>query len=159
MTNLLNGNGKFVTGHNKCSKITKSTTIQLANCSSELLFAVSLCGQQRPNCERAIRLANLTFLFFFKLTSSSNLTNKNLMQFGLEIQTSWYWRPFRTRCMSIWRFSYNDWYYHLPKYWSVLLNHPVYAPLAVTLRASLQSVRTLYFCVSHYYHNNQWLFP
>jgi hypothetical protein len=55
---------------NSCTKI--------AGCSSELIFHVSLCGQQHPKCEQAIRLVYSTF--FCKYRSWTNLTNKSLKE-------------------------------------------------------------------------------
>jgi hypothetical protein len=47
---------------------------------------VSLCGQQHPDCERAIRLVCPPF--FCKLRSSSNATNKNITELSMVIQTA-----------------------------------------------------------------------
>jgi hypothetical protein len=50
---------------------------------------VSVCWQQHPKFERAIRLVYPSF--FFKLFSTSNHTNKNLTELGLDIQTALPW--------------------------------------------------------------------
>ena len=79
-------------------------TLQLV-CEDRVLFVsvdlhVSLCSQQHPKCERAIRL--LYPNFFCQLRSSSDLTNKNKTYFDLEVQTAASRYPFRIRHMFIW---------------------------------------------------------
>jgi hypothetical protein len=87
-------------------------------------FHGSLCWQRHPKCERAIRLVYPPF--FCALRSTSNPTIKSLTAFGLEIQTAVSRQPFRISHMFI--FSHYNQYYHLPKYFAFLLNHPVYKP-------------------------------
>lgn len=60
-------------------------------CEDDVLFVtgdlhVSLCGQQHPKCELAIRRVYPPF--FYKLRRSSKSTSKNLTELGQEIQTA-----------------------------------------------------------------------
>ena len=61
---------------------------------------VSLCWQQHPYCERAIRLVYPHF--FCSLRSSSRPTNINLADLGLEIGTAPSRQPFTIRHVFIW---------------------------------------------------------
>ena len=89
---------------------------------------LSLCGQQHPNCERAIRLVYSTF--YLKLLSSSSPTKKkkNLKELGLEILLN------SSVSVAIQNFthvhvnslSHNDRCYCLSNYWPFLLDHPVF---------------------------------
>jgi len=69
------------------SRIQPQCTLQL-KCEDRPLFVsvdeVSLCWQQFPECEQAIRL--MYSPTFCKLHSSSNPTNKNRSELGLEIK-------------------------------------------------------------------------
>jgi hypothetical protein len=86
MLNPLHRNDKFVRFNNKYTKITTArlsavciSFAKIACCSSEMVLGqVPLCGQQHANCERSIHLVYP--LFFCKLRSSSNPTNKNVKQ-------------------------------------------------------------------------------
>ena len=90
MTDLLHRNNRFVTVHNERSKNPHrqpvSATLQFVYEDRMLLVWVDiqdyLCSQQHPKCSNFSRAS-----FFFKLNSSSNPTNKNVTELGVEMQT------------------------------------------------------------------------
>ena len=106
MTNLLHRNEKFGTVRNKCSIIPLSsslhfvTRVRRSRFVRLSWFSCSLCWQQHPYCERPIRLVYPHS--FCKHRSSSRPTNKNLVDLGLEIETTPSPQPFTIRHMFIW---------------------------------------------------------
>jgi hypothetical protein len=111
MTTLLHRNSRFVTVHNKYSKIPTWTSVHFATCVwrrlvvwSDLHF--SLGRQQRPKCDRALRLVRPPI--FLKLRSSSNPTNKNVTSSGLEISTVLSRWPLRIKITFVWHF-FSQW--------------------------------------------------
>ena len=95
------------------------------------LLHSSLCPRQHRKCELSIRLVYPPF--FCKLRSSSDPTNKNLREMGLEIQ-----RVCLQRLKILHVFIYiciyirNYRYYHLAKYWPFVLNRPVWIAWSAT---------------------------
>jgi hypothetical protein len=65
--------------------------------------------------------------FFFKGPASFNPTNKNLTDLGLEIQTALNLVTLQNSTHILLKFFYNDQDCPFPKYWPLLLNHPVYS--------------------------------
>ena len=89
VANLLQREDKFVTVHNECSKTPTSASVQFAvlvRTSRVVCLSwsshVSLCRQQHLECERAIPIVRPPF--FRKLRPSSNPTNENVTELGLE---------------------------------------------------------------------------
>lgn len=72
---------KSVTFHNKCTKIPPPTSMHFATHVWKLrvvfrVYRFPLCRQQRPECDRTIRLVYPTFVCKFR--SSSTGTEENL---------------------------------------------------------------------------------
>jgi len=96
-------NCKFITVHNKCSKIPPSNSTNFAN----RLRRSGVVRQQHPKCRRPIR-------FFCKLRSSSNSTNKNPMDSNSRFKQLYLGDHSELDTCSYELFSNNNRYYHLP---------------------------------------------
>ena len=100
---------RIVTVHSNVRKSHRQPqcTLQLV-CEDLVLFVwadlhVPLCSQQQPNCRRAVRLVYPPS--FCKLCCSSNPTNKNLKELGLEFHTALSQQPTRIIHTFIWSYS------------------------------------------------------
>jgi hypothetical protein len=87
-------------------------------CDDHVLFTCLYVGSSMQN-------ASQQFVHFFStFPSASKPTNNNLQQSGLDIQTTFISVTIQTRTHAhVNFFSHKD---HLQKYWTFLLNHPVY---------------------------------
>jgi hypothetical protein len=81
---------------------------------------VTLCGQQHPKCGLAFRLVYPHF--FCQFHSSSNPTNRNLTELGLEIQPTVSRQPFRIRHVFIRIFFFFQWPILSVSSWITLYN-------------------------------------
>lgn len=126
MTNLSRRNDRLIAVHNKCSKFPLSTSVHFVThvWRSHIIWVdlVSFCGQQHLKCEQSISCIPP---FFCILCSSSIPSNKNLMELGLDIQTtiSQYYSKLDT--CSYEHFPHNDWSYYF-QIWLFLLNNCVH---------------------------------
>ena len=108
---LLHINNKFLTVHNKLSKIPPSTSMHLVTCVRRSRVALLLSwssisfffGQQDPKEERAIRLVYP--LLLRKLRSPFNPRNKALMELGPEILVANEW----VHSDNITKFFFSQW--------------------------------------------------
>ena len=113
---MLHRNDKSVTAQNKDSKIPTVNLISLFNscakfacCSSQSIFTFLYAGSNIKNA--SAKFVSCIHFSFFKIHSSSNPTNKNIMELGLgDSNSCTVFRFIRTS------FSHKDRYYHLPEY-------------------------------------------
>jgi hypothetical protein len=114
---------------------------------SRFFLHFSLCPWQHLKCELSIRLVYP--IFFCKLRSSSDPTNKNLREKGLEIQQLCLGKDWKLYiCSYNFFFIMTDRYYHLAKYWPFLLNHPVWIIWSATIQTRR---RETWWSLVHYY--------
>jgi hypothetical protein len=91
---------------------------------------------------------------FCKLPSSSNSTNKNIMELAQEIKQLYFSNHSQSGTCSYKLFFYcSDWYYHITKYWLFLPIHPIssWQSSACCIKPSKQTAShiTIHNCI-HY---------
>jgi hypothetical protein len=123
MTNWFRIDDKFFIVQNKCSKIPPST---LMHCATRLrilrFFHLYFCEQQHPKFVLCIHLSIVNSVLH-------PTPETNLKELGVEIQIFLSRRTLRIRHIFLRNVFHSGRYYHLSKYWPLLLNHPVYASI------------------------------